>query len=264
MSTPAVPPISAVLITFNAARLLAEVLDALQWCAEIVIVDSGSKDNTLEIAQKYGCRILHRSFDGFGTQKQYAVAQAQNHWVLALDADEIVPEALQQEILQQVAAAEAGALPYRGFEIPRSLVFLGQLMRYGGEAKSPILRLFDKRYGTYNTAPVHERIVLDGPVGRLKNYLLHDSYANLQEYFDKFNTYTSAAAKELFERGKKKSITKVILRFPLTFLKEYFLKQNVLNGYPGFVWALFSAMYPVVKYAKLNELTDKKKNKKRA
>ncbi|WP_234736815.1 glycosyltransferase family 2 protein [Tellurirhabdus bombi] len=264
MATHPVPAISAVLITFNAARLLAEVLSALHWCDEIVVVDSGSKDDTLEIAQKYGCRILHRSFDGFGPQKQYAVAQARNHWVLALDADEIVPDALKQEIIQQVALVEAGEASYQGFEIPRSLVFLGQLMRYGGEARSPILRLFDKRHGTYNTAPVHEKIVLEGSVRRLKNHLLHDSYGSLHDYFDKFNAYTSAAANELFERKKKKSTAKVILRFPLTFLKEYFLKQNFLNGYPGFVWALFSALYPVVKYAKLNELTDKEYNKKRA
>lgn len=254
MQPPSLPPVSAVLITFNAARLLAAVLESVRWCDEIVVVDSGSTDQTLTIAQQYGCRIMHRDFDGFGPQKQFAVSLARNHWVLALDADEIITPELGREIQQKVGEAVAGKDASRAFTVPRTLIFLGRLMRYGGEHKQPQLRLFDKRYGNYNAAPVHETIEINGPVGRLTHEMLHDSYASLHDYFGKFNQYTTAGAEAMASRGKKGTKGAVILRFPLTFLKEYFLKLNVLNGYPGFVWSLFSALYPVAKYAKLREI----------
>ncbi|GAB3248995.1 glycosyltransferase family 2 protein [Larkinella harenae] len=245
------------MITLNSARILPAVLDALQWCDEIVIVDSGSTDQTLPIAQRAGCRVIHRDFDGFGLQKGFAVEQARNHWVLVVDADEVVTDELRAEIQQRLAEVEAGRQTFRGFEVPISLVFLGRLMRHGGEYKMPHLRLFDKRFGNYNSARVHEDVILNGSVSRLTHHMLHDSYGSLHEYFEKFNRYTTAGARDLQSRGKKGAVAQVIFRLPLTFLKEYLLKQNILNGYPGFVWSLFSAMYPVVKYAKLRELQQK-------
>ncbi|GAB3328609.1 glycosyltransferase family 2 protein [Larkinella ripae] len=254
LPVPASPPVSAVLITFNSARILPAVLNALQWCAERVVVDSGSTDQTLAIAEQAGCRIIHRGFEGFGLQKGFAVEQARHHWVLVVDADEIVTEELRTEIQLRLAEVETGTLDFRGFEVPISLVFLGRLMRHGGEYKMPHLRLFDKRFGNYNAARVHEDVVLNAPVGRLTHHMLHDSYGSLHEYFEKFNRYTTAGARDLQSRGKSDAVAQVVFRLPLTFLKEYILKRNVLNGYPGFVWSLFSAMYPVVKYAKLREL----------
>ncbi|MGA0557341.1 glycosyltransferase family 2 protein [Larkinella sp. VNQ87] len=251
------PPVSAVMITYNSARILPDVLKALTWCDEVVVVDSGSTDQTLAIAQRFGCRVLHRDFDGFGTQKGYAVCQARNPWVLVVDADEVVTDELRAEIQQRLADVEAGKLNVRGFEVPISLIFLGRLMRYGGEYKMPHLRLFDKRFGNYNTARVHEDVVLNAPVGRLTHHMLHDSYGSLHEYFEKFNRYTTAGARDLQSRGKRGSVVQVVFRLPLTFLKEYVIKQNFRNGYPGFVWSLFSAMYPVVKYAKLREFQRK-------
>ena len=254
------PPISAVMITFNSARILPAVLGALTWCDEIVVVDSGSTDQTLAIAQQFGCRVLHRDFNGFGLQKGFAVEQARNHWVLVVDADELVTDELRSEIQLRLAEVEAGTLNFRGFEVPISLVFLGRLMRYGGEYKMPHLRLFDKRFGNYNSARVHEDVVLHGSVGKLTHHMLHDSYGSLHEYFEKFNRYTTAGAHDLQSRGRHGSIAQIVFRLPITFLKEYLLKQNFLNGYPGFIWSLFSAMYPVVKYAKLRELESSRPN----
>jgi glycosyltransferase involved in cell wall biosynthesis len=250
------PPISAVIITFNSARLFPAVLNALSWCDEIVVVDSGSSDTTLEIARQHRCRVVDRPFDGFGPQKAFAVQEARNHWVLVVDSDEVVTDALRAEICLAVRDADAGALPFRGFEVPISLIFLGRLMRHGGEYKMPHLRLFDKRHGNYNAARVHEDVVLNGPVGRLENHMLHDSYGSIHDYFEKLNRYTTAGALELLARKRRGALANVVFRLPLTFLKEYLVKGNVLNGYPGFVWSLFSGMYPVVKYAKLRELTD--------
>lgn len=248
-------PISAVMITLNSERLLPAVLDALAWCDEVVIVDSGSTDQTLSIAQKKGARVLHRDFDGFGTQKGYAVAQAKNDWVFVVDADEVVTPELRDEIRSRVGQEPGVA----GYKVPISLIFLGRLMRHGGEFKMPHLRLFNRTFGTYNTRRVHEDVELaGGRVPTLANHMLHDSYGSLHEYFEKMNRYTTAGARDLQGRGKRASLGQVIVRLPFTFLKEYLLKMNLLNGYSGFVWSLFSAMYPVVKYAKLHELQQKR------
>ena len=246
-------PITAVIIAFNAERLLGAVLDALQWCDEIVLVDSGSTDATTDIARTRGARVVQRAFDGFGSHKAFAVAQARNHWVLVVDSDEIVTPELRREIEAAVARVDRGDLPYRGFDVPISLVFLGRLLRHGGEYKMRHLRLFDKRHGNYNAARVHERVVLDGPIGRLENHMLHDSYGSLEAYFEKFNQYTSAGADDLADRGESAGPWKIAVRFPLTFIRQYLVRGHVFDGYPGFLWSLFSAMSPVVKYAKLRE-----------
>lgn len=245
------PPVSAVLITRDAERLLAQVLAAVQWCDEILVVDSGSTDRTLEIARASGARVLQHEFQGYGPQKAWAVTQAANDWVLVIDADEIVTPELRGEIEQRL---ERDGEAYAGYEIPISLVFLGRLMRHGGEYKMRHLRLYDRRKGNYNQNRVHERVELNGPVGRLDEHMLHDSYGSIAAYFDKFNDYTTAGARDLHARGRTAGAATVFLRFPSTFIRQYFLRGHILNGYPGFVWSLFSAMYPVVKYAKLREM----------
>jgi glycosyltransferase involved in cell wall biosynthesis len=246
------PPVSAVLITRDAERLLADVLAAVKWCDEILIVDSGSADRTIEIATSAGARILRHEFEGYGPQKAWAVTQAAHDWVLVIDADEIVTPELRQEIEQRL---ERDGNSYAGYEIPISLVFLGRLMRHGGEYKMRHLRLYDRRRGNYNQNRVHERVELNGPVAQLDEHMLHDSYGSIAAYFEKFNDYTTAGARDLHARGKTAGVATVALRFPMTFIRQYFLRGHILNGYPGFVWSLFSAMYPVVKYAKLRELT---------
>ena len=246
------PPDSAVLITRNAERLLAQVLAALQWCDEIVVVDSGSTDRTMDIASSAGARVLRHEFAGYGPQKAWAVTQAKHDWVLVVDADEVVTPELQREIEQRL---ERDAGSFAGYDVPISLVFLGRLMKHGGEYRMRHLRLYDRRHGNYNQNRVHERVELDGPVGKLDEHMLHESYGSIESYFDKFNDYTTAGARDLHARGKTAGVATIVLRFPATFIRQYFLRGHVLNGYPGFMWSLFAAMYPVVKYAKLREMT---------
>lgn len=231
------------------------MLDAVKWCEETLVVDSGSTDSTLEIASAAGARVLSHGFEGYGPQKAWAVSQARHDWVFVIDADEIVTPELRREIDERLSR---DADTHAGFEVPISLVFLGELLRHGGEYKMRHLRLYDRRRGNYNQNRVHERVELDGPVGRLENHMLHDSYGSLERYFEKFNEYTTAGAVDLHARGRTASVATIAFRFPLTFVRQYFIRGHVLNGYPGFVWSLFSAMYPVVKYAKLRELQRRK------
>jgi glycosyltransferase involved in cell wall biosynthesis len=227
------------------------VLAALSWCDEILVVDSGSSDTTIKIATAAGARVLRHDFEGYGPQKAWAVTEAKHDWVLVVDADELVTPELRREIERRL---EIDGSRYAGYEIPISLVFLGRLMRHGGEYKMRHLRLYDRRRGNYNQNRVHERVELDGPIGRLDEQILHDSYGSIEAYFDKFNEYTTAGARELHAKGKTAGVATVVLRFPTTFIRQYILRGHILNGYPGFVWSLFSALYPVVKYAKLREL----------
>ena len=243
-------PLSVVLITFNSEKTLIKVLEAVSWADEIVLVDSGSTDNTLKIAQKFKAKIVHRDFDGYGSQKNFATQQATHDWILSLDDDEVLTPELQQEI----QSLDYQNTDYQGFKIPRSLIFLGKLLRFSGEYKRLTLRLFNRKYGNWNAEYVHESVEVGGKIGVLKHQILHDSYRDLTDYFDKFNKYTSLGAKTLAERNASVSTFKIISRFPTTFLKIYLLKGSCLDGYAGFMWALLTAINPVVKYAKLREM----------
>ena len=222
----------------------------MTWVDEVVVVDSGSQDDTVNIAASAGAIVIHQPFLGFGPQKAFAVTQASHDWVLVVDADEVITPELATEI-QATIASNAGVVGYR---VPRDFVFLGRLMHWGGERGKTHLRLFDRRAGNYNNASVHEDVVLSGPIGTLRERMLHFSYPNLESYWAKFNNYTTRGAQDLYKRGKRVSALYIMLRFPFSFLYLYLVRLLVLDGYPGFIWAFFSAVYPVVKYAKLRDL----------
>ncbi len=243
-------PLSAVIITKNEEKRIAATVKALQWCDEIVVVDSGSTDNTVNICQQLGCTVSYHTFENYGKQKHYAVSLAKNNWVLVVDADEIVTPELAEEIKQIL---HSGTSAYHGYKLKRGLIFLGRMMRFGGEYNMSHLRFFDKQHGQYNHLEVHEYVELDGKTPVLKNRMLHYSYETLHDYFEKFNQYTSLAAEKM--KGKKpKSKLYLFLKFPLTFLQTYFLKGLIFDGYPGFIWAMLGSFYPLVKYAKHREL----------
>jgi glycosyltransferase involved in cell wall biosynthesis len=248
--------ISAVIIARNEEKSIGRTLSSLDFCDEIVVVDSGSTDATVSICEKHGCRLFSRAFDGFGPQKRFAVSQAANDWVLAVDADEVVTEELRRDIVS-VFSKDVGDV--RGFFIPISLVFFGRLLRFGGEYKKPHLRLFHRGAGTFTADAVHEYADITGKKDGLNGQLIHHSYDDMADYFAKFNAYTSAAAQALFEKKRGAAALQAVVRFPLTFVKIYLLKGCFLDGYPGFVWSLLSSLYAVVKFVKLRELYSKQK-----
>ena len=248
--------ITITLITLNSEKTLKPVLEAVSWADEIVLVDSGSTDGTLEIARQFKAKIIYRVFEGYGSQKNFATDQASNDWILSLDDDEILTPELQKEI----QSLDLQNTDYHGYKIPRSLIFLGKLLRFSGEYKRLTLRLFNRKYGNWNAEYVHESVEVNGKTATLKHQILHDSYRDLTDYFNKFNKYTSLGAKTLSEHKKTASTFKIISRFPTTFLKIYILKGSCLDGYAGFMWALLTAITPVVKYAKLRELTTPSKS----
>ncbi|UTA69405.1 glycosyltransferase family 2 protein [Emticicia sp. 21SJ11W-3] len=243
--------LSVVILTYNSTRTIRKVLEAVAgWANEIVIVDSGSTDGTLEIAKEFGCNVFYKAFNGFGNQKRFAVEQAINDWVFVVDSDEVVTQELKNEIDASLESNNG----YQGFKVPRILIFLGKELKYGRESKLPTLRIFNKRYGNYNTNDVHEDVVLDGKTLTLKNSMLHYSFSDVAEFFQKMNDYSSRSAFELYKKGKRASTLKVVTKFPVSFFVEYFIRLNFLNGYAGLVWSLTQAVYASLKYIKLKEL----------
>ena len=248
--------ISCVIITFNEEENIRRTLNSVKWCDEIVVVDSGSTDKTIELCEEFNCRIYNKEFNGYGDQKRYAVSLAANDWILSIDADEVVSDELCEEIKNIFNDDE---IKFCGFFLPRALIFLGKHFKYGRESKEYYLRLFNKNYGNISSDKVHEKVELNGDTQKLNGMLHHYSYTNIEQYFNKFNSYTTNAAQVLFdEENKGRSVAAIVLGFPVYFIKNYFIYRNFLNGIQGFLWALFSSLYPVIKYFKLWSLWNKK------
>jgi glycosyltransferase involved in cell wall biosynthesis len=242
-------PVSTVIITCNEEHNLRLSLPKLTWSDEIIIVDSGSIDHTLEICERFGCRVYHHQFDGYGRQKQFAVSLARNKWVLCLDADEVLSDELVEEIKEEMKQPSA-----EGYLIPMTFVFMGKKFQHGRESWRYFLRLFNKEAGSVSDCKVHERIILKGEQKKLRNNILHYSYRSISQYFNKFNKYSSYGAEMAYQRGKHRSLLMVILAIPLNFFKYYFIELNVLNGLSGFYWSVFNSFYHFVKYIKIREL----------
>jgi glycosyltransferase involved in cell wall biosynthesis len=242
------PRISAVLITLNELENLRRSLPSLSFCSEIVIVDSGSTDGTVEFARSMGCKVHHREFDHFGAQKAYAVSLAENDWIFNLDADEWVTPELASEIQE---AIQNPALS--GIWIRSRLVFLGKIFQHGRESRVRVLRVFRKSCGEFDRASVHEKILLQEPDHSLltQNHILHHSYPNLEHYLAKMNRYTTLGAERL---GPSYGATRAIgmaMLFPLKFVQFYFIHLNFLNGWEGFCWSLLSMSAYFIKFVKV-------------
>lgn len=244
--------LSVVVITLNEEARLPRLLEAVAWADEILVVDSGSTDRTVEICGRYpNCRVIHQSFLGYGPQKRFGVQAAANDWVLSLDADE-VPDSALQIALREALDEDRGEIS--GFYLRRSLVFLGRAFSHGRESRERHLRLFDRRRGNFSGDAVHERVRIDGPTSELAGRLWHDSYRDLDDYFERFNRYTSLSAAEMHRSGRRAGIAGVLFRGPWAFFQSYLIHGNWLNGFPGLVWSVFGAFYKTVRFLKLREL----------
>ena len=242
-------PLSAVLITLNAASQLPACIDSLAFCDEIVVIDSGSADGTVEIARKAGARVIHQDWLGYGPQKRFAVGQAAHDWVLCLDADERVSDRLRESIL-----AVLPALTFDAYRFPRCNRFLGRWLRYGEGYPDWSLRLFDRRHARWSDDAVHEKVVAAGPVGTLDGDLLHDSAETLEDYLAKQDRYTTLAAQAALAAGRQATILHPLLSPLIRFIKFYFLRLGFLDGFPGLAHILIGCRNSHAKYVKMRSL----------
>lgn len=238
--------LSAVIITQNAAPQLAACLEALAFCQEIVVVDSGSTDSTLKIAAAHGARIIQTHWRGYGPQKQFAVTEAHHDWVLCIDSDEVVTPALAISIQQALRSPGAD-----GFYLARRNRFLGKYLRHGEGYPDWTLRLFKRTCAGWSGDTVHERVICHGTTAKIAGDLLHDSATSLEQYLARQNRYSSLAAQAALERGERSSYSRALLSPALRFLKFYLLRLGCLDGWPGLVHILIGCHTSWAKHVKM-------------
>ncbi len=243
--------ISACIITKNEEHNIRECLESVKWADEIIVVDDFSQDKTLDIARGYTDKIYQQAWLGYGPQKQFAVDKANGEWILSIDADERVTPELKDEILNRVKKQGSRT---NGFYIPFRFYFLNHLMRFGGCGREKHLRLFRKDKGRFDEKFIHEGIAVEGKIGRLNNYILHFSYKDKVEYFNKLKEYTSLDAQKRFAVEKKALWYHIVLLPAWEFIFKFILKLGFLDGVYGFLWAWFSSYYVFIKYMKLRAL----------
>jgi len=246
--------LSVVIITRNEEKIIQRCLDSVKPIAsEIVVVDSVSGDRTPLICGTNGCRVYTRDFDGYGTQKQFAVDQATHDWVLSIDADEIVSEDLVAEIKEVLS----GPFILSGYRIPFTVFYLGKMLKHSGVGHERHLRLFDRTKGGFTKVPVHEGIEVEGATGTLRGKIIHYPYRDISHHLEKINRYTSQAAEGYCQKGKTFSRCWPFFKFLISFISYYFIKKGFLDGYAGFMWSFLSALYASLKIAKTIELNPK-------
>lgn len=244
--------LSVVIMAKDAEADMAPCIESVKGAGEIIVADTGSTDRTREIALKMGANVVGLEWKGFGRTRANAFAVAAREWILWLDSDERVSPELWEAFGGPLGGEERN--PLSGFEIRRRANFLGHWMRGGGWGRDWVLRLFRNGLYTVDERNVHEGVSLEGSTGRLEGVLLHYTDPTLSHYLRKFNSYTTLAARDLHEAGRRTWPGDIIVRPPWTFLRMYVLKGGFVDGIPGLVLAGLSGTYVFVKYIKLWEL----------
>ncbi len=238
--------ISAAIITLNEQRNIARAIESLRCCDEIVVVDSGSHDRTCEIAANLGARVVEAAWRGYAGQKNFAVEQCSHDWVLSLDADEALSEALEGEIWQLKKVGPKAD----GYTMPRLAQYLGKWILHSGWYPDRKVRLFDRRKAHWEGDFVHESVRLQGTVEHLEASLLHFTCQSLTEHLRTMDRYTTLAAEQLIAGKKEITWKHLALNPPWTFFSTYVLKRGFLDGFEGLAIAHMAALYNFLKYAK--------------
>jgi glycosyltransferase involved in cell wall biosynthesis len=241
--------LSLVVITRDAGAQIADCLASASFAAETVVVDSGSVDDTVEIARNCGARVVAQAWLGFGAQKNFAVDQARHDWILSLDADELVSPELADAIRTTLVQPR-----HHAYAVARRNRFLGRWLNHGEGYPDWNVRLFDRRHARWSDDAVHEHVLADGTVGRLEGDLLHTSAESLDAYIAKQNRYTTLQAEALFARGERASILRLVLSPPLRFFRFYVLRAGFLDGMAGLAHITIGCFNSFCKYAKLRAL----------
>ncbi len=239
--------LSVIIITKNEEAHIAECIQSVQFADEIIVLDSGSTDQTCALAQQLGARVHHTTdWPGFGPQKNRALDLATHEWVLSIDADERVPLALAEEIQRVLAQPQAEA-----YTMARLSCFAGRWIRHSGWWPDRLVRLFKRQTGRFKEVRVHESVVVQGSIARLDGHLLHYPYDSLDTLINKTNQYSTAAALTLHEKGKRIGMLGIIGKACWTFIRIYLIRRGFLDGKAGFILAGVAASGSFFRYSKL-------------
>ncbi|MBF0564718.1 MAG: glycosyltransferase family 2 protein [Nitrospirae bacterium] len=242
-------PISVVMITNNEERNVRDALESVSSAREIVVIDSMSTDNTVEICSNYTDKVFVRKWHGYARQKQMAVDLAAGPWVFVLDADERFTPKLAKEIGEMIANPTCN-----GYYVARKNFFLGKWIRHGAWWPDHTLRLFRKDSGHFEEREVHEKIVVKGKTGYLANPIEHHTYRTLSEFIIKMDNYSALSAREMAGNHKTTNVYCLTVKPIAAFLKMYFMRLGFLDGIRGFALAILYSVYTFLKYLKLWEM----------
>jgi glycosyltransferase involved in cell wall biosynthesis len=245
-----VPRVTVTIITLDEAAHIADAIDSAAWADEIIVVDSGSVDDTLAIARARGARTETRAWTGYVDQKNFAASLANHDWIFSLDADERIPPALASEIRTLLTTEP----PRGGYRVPRVTFHLGRWVRTTDFYPDYQTRLYDRRKGRWQGRYVHESVTVDGDTGQLTTELQHYSYRDLSDHLDRINGYTTLAAQQMYESGRRAGALDLLLHPPAAFLRNYVLRRGFLDGTAGLTLSLVNAYSVLLKFAKLWEL----------
>lgn len=244
--------LSVVIITLNEEKRLEECLKSLEKLdAEIIVVDSGSKDKTLEIAKKYDCEVFHRNFDNFANQKNWAVSKSTKAWILSVDADEVIPQDLAEEIMQAIKKEE-----YSGFLIPRRNFILGGEIKYSRWSPDKHIWLWKKDLGKW-IGEVHEEVIVEGKVGQLRSKKIHYQQNSVADFISGNDFYSTLFSRKLFNEGVRFSLWSFFWDPTFEFFLRFFYKLGFLDGWRGFVLSYLMAIYKITIWIKVWELERK-------
>lgn len=251
------PPISATIITRNEAANIARAIRSLDCADEILVVDSGSTDGTVNIAAELGARTVTHPWEGFAGQKNFAVREASHDWILSLDGDEELNDEARAAIREwKQATPRAGA-----YRFARRARYLGRWILHSGWYPDWKIRLFHRDKARWAGDYVHESVIAEGPAETLSGEILHYTCDSLADHRNRIEFYTGLAAQEMFARSERAGVSRRILAPPWIFLHTYFFRLGVLDGVPGFLIAWMAARYVRRKYAKLAELQSSNKGR---
>ncbi len=253
--------ISAFVICKNEERNIRRCLESLKWCDEIVVVDSGSTDETLTICSEYTSKIIVRPWTGYVAQKTFALEQCSNSWVLNVDSDEEVSSELREEILEVLARNGSSPRAANGYYLPRVVYYLGRWWKKGGWYPEYRLRLLRREQTSWGGEDPHERAVVSGSTAKLRSELRHFTYADIYEHVDSLNNFSTVSAQSMFERGEKSSWVKMFINPFARFFKFYVLKRGFLEGKAGLIVAMLEGYYVFLKYSKLWALGQRRSDK---
>ncbi|HQM43497.1 MAG TPA: glycosyltransferase family 2 protein [Smithellaceae bacterium] len=247
--------LSVTIIAKNEEESIGACLESVAWADEIIVIDSGSTDATVDRCRKYTDKVYVMDWIGHGPQKNRALNLATGDWVLALDADEWVTPELKDEIVKVINNPGDPV----AFEMPRLSSYCGQYIHHSGWWPDRITRLFKNGKARFNDHLIHDKLIVDGSIGRLSNHLMHRSFRNIDHMLDKLNRYSTGGARVLLNEGEKSSLTNAILHGFWSFFYTYFVRAGFLDGRMGFMLAVSNAEGTYYKYLKLMLMTKDKK-----
>ena len=246
--------ISATIITYNEERNLPRAMESLRCADEIVVMDSGSSDRTVEIAEKLGARVVESPWPGYAKQKNFAAENAAHDWILSIDADESLSEALEGEIWQ----LKKNGPQFDAYTMPRIAQYLGRWIQHSGWYPDRKVRLFDRRKAKWVGNYVHESVVVEGRIGHLKSNILHFTCSSLSEHLKTMDRYTTLAAEQLVDQNAYVGWGQLAVNPAWTFFKSYVLQRGFLDGVEGLAIANMAALYNFLKYAKAKNMSPRR------